>query len=184
MPDYQRISDFFARPTGKVMGTIIMAGLGPVPEPKPPEQVLSELTNESDAVIKGMVISKTSQITEDDGFIFTDYDVLVTEVLRDNPVASIESGKSITVTRPGGKVTKDGIVVKAIDRKFLPLSPNTQVLLFLKFIPETGAYKPTRATGSFQLEGSLVHSLTDIHLSFEPKDETSLLQTARRVSIK
>ncbi|HEX8090283.1 MAG TPA: hypothetical protein VF762_15600 [Blastocatellia bacterium] len=42
-----------------------------------PENFLSNLARESDAVIRGTVIKKTSQVTEDGSFIFTDYDIVV-----------------------------------------------------------------------------------------------------------
>lgn len=184
LADYHKISDFFAHPKGKVMGTIITVGFGPVPEPKTPEEYLSELTQTSDAVIKGTIIRKVSQITEDDSFIFTDYDIVVTEIIKNNATVPLELGKPIIVTRPGGKITKNGILVKVDDEKFLPLPLNHNVLLFLSFIPETGAYKTTEATGSFELNGSSVRPLTGVHLPFEPQDEYSFLQTARLVSNK
>ncbi|HKP12753.1 MAG TPA: hypothetical protein VJZ91_11600 [Blastocatellia bacterium] len=183
LPDYQRISDFFAKPKGKVMGTVITVGLSPAPDPQTPEEFLRELGDKSDAVIKGAVVKKVSQITEDDSFIFTDYDVVVTEVFKDNPTSPIEVGRPILVTRPGGKIAASGFVVKADDEKFLPLPMNGEVLLFLKFIPESGAYKSTEARGGFELNGSLIRPLTGIHLPFEVTQDGSTFVQATRTAL-
>jgi hypothetical protein len=81
------------------------------------------------------------------------------------------------VTRPGGKVVVNGIVGKATDQNILPLPLNHDIVLFLKFIPETGAYKATQDTGSFELDGTLVRPLTEDHFPFGIiEDRQSLLQ--------
>ncbi|MGA9767660.1 MAG: hypothetical protein WBV94_01365 [Blastocatellia bacterium] len=183
LPDHQKISDYFADPKGKVMGTIITVGVGAVPDPQTPEEFLGELAHKSDVVIKGTVIRKISQITEDDSFIFTDYDIVVTAIFKDNAADPIDTDKPIVVTRPGGKIAGDGFVVKADDEKFLPLLLNHEVLLFLTFIPETRAYKAADPRGSFELNGSSIRPLSEMHLPFEvSQDGSSFLQTARIVS--
>ena len=182
---YRKITDYFINPKSKVMETTLLVGLLPVPEPKTPEEYLGELARESDAIIQGAVDKKVSQITEDEAFIFTDYDVVVTEILKDNAAAPLELGKPIVVTRPGGKIVMNEIVVKASDEVFQPLPLNHDVLLFLKFIPETGAYKAAQPEGSFELNGSSIRPLTGVHLPFEiAQDGRSFLQTARTVSNK
>lgn len=57
-----------------------------------------------------------------------------------------------------------GVVVNAIDDSFEPLPINHDVILFLRFIPETGAYQATSPFGSFELDGSSVQPLTGAHL--------------------
>jgi hypothetical protein len=185
MPVYGKISDFFVNPKGKFMETIVGVGLCPIPEPETPEKFLGKLAQESDAIIRGTVIKKVSQITEDDAFIFTDYDVVIKEILKNNMAAPLELERSITVTRPGGKVAVNGIVVKATDEHFMPLLLNHNVILFLKFIPETGAYKATQYTGAFELDGVSVRPLTEALLPTGVlQDEYSFLQTARAISNK
>lgn len=130
-------------------------------EPRTPEDYFGELSQESDAVIRGTVTSKVSQITEDEAFIFTDYDVLITEVLKNNLADPLGTGATVTVTRPGGKVLLDGIIVKATDQAFSPLPVNkNEVLLFLKFISETGTYQTARPYGSFEIDDSTIKPLT------------------------
>jgi hypothetical protein len=172
---------------GRVATITTSPGLGRVlREPETPEKYFGYLAGESDAVIRGRVTKKTSQISEDDAYIFTDYDIAVTEVLKNNATAPIDTGATITVTHPGGKVLLEGIIVKVEDMNFEPLPINNHdVVLFLSFIPETGAYKITRVTGSFELDGSVVRPLTGA--GFPPgvlRDKDSFLKTARSISKK
>jgi len=181
------ISGLVAQATGKskIVETGVLVGMTEVlTEPATPENYFGELTELSDAVVRGRVIRSVAQLTEDDAFVFTDYDVAATEVLKSNPSAPIHRGTTLTVTRPGGKVLLNGIIVKARDDAFAPLPLNNHdVVLFLKFIPETGAYRATRATGTFELDGQILRPLTEV--GFPPgvlRDADSFLQTARIVS--
>ena len=185
MPTYKRISDLYLNPKGRVMKVIVGVGLSPLPEPETPEMFFGKLMHESDIVIEGTVIKKDSQITEDDLFIFTDYEIVVEQILGNNIAAPLSLGQSITVTRPGGTVSVNGIVVKAVDERFTPLPFNRSVILFLKLVPETGAYKATQYTGSFESDGVSVYPLTEAHLPPGVlQDRPSLLRTLRNVADK
>lgn len=180
------MSDLAAKAEGKhkVVGMHIGPGLmHEETDPETPENYFGKLANEMDAIIRGRVTKKTSQIAEGDSFIFTDYDVLIEEVLKNNIAAPIEAGAMITVNRPGGKVVLNGVIVKATDAAFEPLPLTNEVILFLKFIPEAGTYQ-TQAIGSFELDSSSVRPLTGDH--FPPgvlQNKDSFLQTLRAVSI-
>jgi hypothetical protein len=183
----RKISDFIAHPEGKVLGVGLGVGLGPrLKESQTPEEYFGKLANASDAIIRGRVVAKASQITEDDTFIFTDYDVEVTEVFGNNKTSPLATGRNIVVTRPGGKIVVDGIIVEVTDDHFLPLPVDgNEVVLFLHYIPETGAYQATRDTGSFQLDGEILRPLTA--LRFPPGvlgDSNSFLQTVRAIQNK
>jgi hypothetical protein len=185
MPQYGKISDFFLHPQGKVMGTHHNVGLGPVLDPDTPENYFGRLSDESDAIIRGKAIKKTSQITEDDSFIFTDYIFFVTEVIKNNPVSPIQTGAKVTVTRPGGKVVFNGIIVTAINEayKFLPL--NRELVLFLKYVPEIGAYQATNYTGAFEVDKVTLKPLTGGQ--FPPnvlQSSDAFMQTVRSLSKK
>ena len=110
----------------------------------------------------------------------------VTEVFRDNATSPLATGSNIVVTRPGGKIVVDGIIVEVRDEHFLPLPvDSSDVILFLHYIPETGAYQATRDTGSFQLDGEILRPLTA--LRFPPgvlRDSNSFLQTVRAIKNK
>jgi hypothetical protein len=155
-----------------------------ITESETAEKFFSNIAHASDAVIRGKVTRKISHVTENDAFVFTDYDVIVKEILKNNVAAPFSIDTTITVTRPGGRVLIDGIVIKAIDEAFEPLPINEHdVILFLQLIPETGAYKVTRYSGGYELDGSTLRPLTAAR--FPPgvlQNGNSLLQTLRDVS--
>lgn len=122
-----------AKGKSRMVKTIAFVGCGSdLIGPETPGKYFGELAHESDAVIHGTALKKASQITEDDAFVFTDYDVVVKEVLKNNSDALIDTGATIIVTRPGGRVLVDGIIVEAEDMAFEPLPINSNdVVLFL-----------------------------------------------------
>lgn len=152
-----------------------------------PEEYFGRLAKDSDAIIRGRVTSKVSQITEDDLFLFTDYDVMVSEVLKDNLSNPVNTDTPIPVTGSGGKVVIGDVILKASVNGDALLPVNAQdVLLFLKFVPETGAYKLTQPNAAFELNGISVRPLAG--LLPIPSDifrnETSFLKTVKAVSVK
>lgn len=181
------ISGLVAQAKGKsrIVSTIAFVGMQEVlTEPETPENYFGALAKASDAVVRGRITKKASQITGDDSFVFTEYDVEITEALKDNVTTPIHTGATITVTRPGGRVLLDGVIVEAEDKAFEPLPINNhEVVLFLQYIPETGAYKSTQATGSFELDGAILRPLTKANLPpgvLRGKD--SFLRTVRSIS--
>lgn len=123
------------------------------------------------AVVLGVVKGKSSQLTDEGTFTFTDYEITVEEVIRDNPAAPIQPDAGITVSRPGGAVRLGGHTVSATDASARPLRVGERYLLFLQFIPETGAYKSLvlgTADGSFQLRGDKVVQVSDQPRPFGP----------------
>jgi hypothetical protein len=177
------IDDLIAKnPDKKVVWTTVLPGLGPVPKPETPEEYFGYLAKSADAIILGTVKGKASQVTEERAFLFTDYDVSVTQVFKNNPSAPIAVGAGITVTRSGGKVLLHGVIVLAIDQNAEPLSLNTNVVLFLHFVPETGAYR-AKGTGSFELDGSSFRPLTAEPLPpGVPAKTDKLLETLASIS--
>lgn len=104
-------------------------------------QYLTKLTCKASAVVIGTVSNKSSQLLEEGTFTFTDYEIKVSEVLKDNAVAPITRTQLLTYTSPGGAVELKGKVISAVDFRSEPLHVGEQYLLYLTFIPETGSYK-------------------------------------------
>jgi hypothetical protein len=104
-------------------------------------RVLQEMAAVSSAVFIGTVTKKTSQLTEDENYVFTDYEISVEPVLKDDSANPIGKEGRITFTRPGGTVSLDGHLIWAVDDDFLPLRQGLEYLLFLKSIPDDpGSY--------------------------------------------
>jgi hypothetical protein len=127
-----------------------------------PEETFGALVKASDAVVRGVVTGKSSQITADDAFLFTDYTLSLMEVMKNNAEAPVETGSVITVTHPGGKVLLDGVIVRTEDQSCRPLpTDGHELVLFLKYIPESGCYQLAEYRGGFELEDRLVRALTN-----------------------
>jgi hypothetical protein len=128
-----------------------------------PDEYLRDLACKSDAVIEGTVKSKASQLTEKGTNIFTDYELTVTKVLKNNDRAPIQSNSDVTITRIGGAVSLNGRVLRAVYGSQPSLRAEKSYILFLKFIPETGAYTSVGISGenSFRVEGDRVTQLSE-----------------------
>ena len=124
------------------------------------EGFLKDLTCAADAVVTVVVKDKASQLTENKEFIFTDYTAVVEETFKDHQGNSLLPNNIIMVTRPGGKVRIDGHIIGAVDSSFKILEPGKRYLLFLQYLPATGAYQSIRK-GSFLIEDSDLIPLTE-----------------------
>ncbi|PYS48093.1 MAG: hypothetical protein DMF68_14240 [Acidobacteria bacterium] len=134
-------------------------------------EFLRNMTFDSDAILVGQVQDKVSQLTENGEFTFTDYEVTVEEVLKNNATSPINPQSNITVTRPGGAILLNSQVIRGVDLSYKPFELGSRVLLFLKFIPMTGAYKAFRSEGSFVLVGNGLLKLTKESLPAELESE-------------
>lgn len=118
----------------------------------------------ADAIVIATVNSKASQLTEDGSFTFTEYDVTVEEVLKDNSRSPLAVNSNITVARAGGVVRLNGRTLRALDRSERPLETAGRFLLFLQYVPEAGDYKSyTGDAGdvSFRLRGDKLFQVSD-----------------------
>ena len=125
------------------------------------DSYLHGLVCNADAVVMGTVDSKSSQLTSDGTFIFTDYELRIADVLKNNPSAYISDQSIVTVTRPGGTIRLNGKVVGVQESKYRRLERQKKYLLFLSYIPSTGAYKAINSEGSFEVDECQVASLND-----------------------
>jgi len=73
---------------------------------------------------------------------------------------SIAPNSEIIVTRAGGEILLNGRTVRAIDPFFKPFQLGQSYILFLKLVPETGAFKAD-AAGSFHIVCDKVVFLTN-----------------------
>jgi hypothetical protein len=139
----------------------------------------------ADAVVLGMISEESSHLTEGQNFVFTDYEMVVEEVIKNSTGTPIIQGNKITITRPGGKVQIRGKIAEAVDASFQPLQVGKRHLLFLKYIPESGDFKSADSRGSFLLDGQdQVKPLTGEYLGILPEllKESSLLSELRNDS--
>jgi len=130
----------------------------------------------ADAVIVGTFNNKSSQLNADGNFIFTDYQIVVDEVFKDNALAPIKRDAVITGTRDGGSIQLEGRVFRAQRADFTPPIVGQRYLLFLRFIPATGAYL-MYGNGTFELEGEKIIALGPEANNELAKDATNVSTT-------
>ena len=128
--------------------------------PTSTEELLKAVVCNADAVVVGVINSKSSQFTADGNSIFTDYDMTVEEVLKDNPNAHIELSSNLVITRHGGAIELNGKIFRVLDQSFMPLAVGGKYLLSVRFIPGTGAYQALNSESSFELKQNNVSRLT------------------------
>ena len=115
------------------------------------DEYLTKMTEESECVVLGRLLSKTSYLSSDGTFVFSDYTVMVQRTLKADS-GSPAPGRVITVSVPGGVVRIDGVTVSAALTLGLPLEAvSDDVLLFLKFIPKAGVYGPIYHDATFAI---------------------------------
>ena len=128
---------------------------------KPLPPLVVELSQKADAVVIVTFVSKSSQITANGTNIFTDYELRIEEALKDGRTGTLKPETTITVTRPGGKVLLFGKIAHFELLSFKPLQPGRRYLLFLSYLPATGAYRAVDANSSFDITDTRVESLDE-----------------------
>lgn len=142
------------------------------------ENALESLARRVDAIVVASVKDKTSMFNEGETFVFTEHKVRVEEVIKNNSSAPIDPGFEITIMRAGGKVLVDGRTVVAIESSVKPIRVGTTYLLFLKWVPTTGAYQ---SISPFELKGNKLIALNTLLYDFQgERDATAVLETVRK----
>jgi hypothetical protein len=145
---------------------------------------MESLTCSCSLVVLGKIGTGTSHVTADNGFLYTDWGFFVEDVIRNNPDSSVAAGSSITVVKGGGRMQIQGRAVYAIDDLFSDFQTGDEYLLFLHFIPKTGAYAAYRSVG-YVFHGGKATQLsldggTKPHTAaLDLMDKNTLLKTAR-----
>jgi hypothetical protein len=118
-----------------------------------PTGVLTSLSCRADAIVRGHPSRKTANLTDDETFVYTEYDFLVKEVIK-NTGRSIDTDVIIQVTRPGGLIKLNDQVIRVEDKSYRALETDAEYVLFLKYVPTANGFIVADATGDFRLDGS------------------------------
>lgn len=105
---------------------------------------LATLASKSDLIVLAKAEAAATHMNAGKDFLYTDWNFVVEEVLKDNPKAPVQPGTAILVARPGGNLQINGRMVHAHCADFEDFAHGQEYLLYLGFVPETGAR--TRAT--------------------------------------
>ena len=138
-----------------------------------------------DLVAIGKMGTGTPYMTARKGFVNTDWSFVVEEVLKDNTKASVIPGSTITVITFGGNLKIGQRTVHAIQKTYGEFRAGDQYLLFLKFVPETGAYS-TRWPMGFAFSGQRAALLAKQPLNradIEAMDRDALVTTMKQALV-
>jgi hypothetical protein len=121
-----------------------------------PARNLGELIQESELIVRGLVISARSQALNEK--IVTDFRVQVLDSIRARGNATVE-GAVITVRQPGGTVLVDGKTITAVDNQFPALLESDEYVFFLSKV-SSDVYAAARGAQSvFQVTHAGVKQL-------------------------
>ena len=152
-----------------------------IPTESPQRPVFLSAVCNADAVVIGTLTNKASQLTTDGTFIFTDHDLLVEDVIKNNSAVPIALRTTINVTRDGGVVQVNDRILRA-RADFEPPIVGNRYLLFLRFIPVTGSYL-MYGNGAFELKSESISALGSTArrelLKADQKESSSFIQQIR-----
>jgi hypothetical protein len=131
-------------------------------------QVQVEVAN-SDVIVIGTPIKGRSFPIEDRTFAFTQYAVRVEKVVA-NDKNGLLPGDTITVSRGGGELTVDNVLIKAIEPAFSEFLLNQSYVLMLRSIPGTTTYRAL-GSGTFSVRNGEVASASALEKGKTPKKD-------------
>jgi hypothetical protein len=106
-------------------------------------RLLGEVAN-CDVIVMGVPVTERTLPIQDRSFLFTEYEVRVEQVFFAGQQV-IHTGDTIVVSRAGGELPFNGVLVKAIESAFDLFHLNQPYIFILNSIPGTDSY---RAYGS------------------------------------
>jgi hypothetical protein len=142
-PEYANRSKL-TRESPRVVSLVPLAGTAA--EPASLFTLLREIGCLADAVVIGTPVSTSAALTAERTFVFTEYDVVVDDVVKNNEHDSVFPGDHLVVNRPGGEVRRDAVTLSAEDLRFKPLRIGAPHLLSLEWISDTHSYVTRRGT--------------------------------------
>jgi hypothetical protein len=143
---------------------------------------LSNLSCENDLVVLGEVGNGTSHATLSQSYIYTDWELTIKEVLRNDARSPAQVGQTIVVTRQGGTLTIRGRHVYTHDDDFKQFQSGAEVLLYLHYLPGTGTYSLRQPNG-FAFSGSEIMNLGKLgYIQSGMMQRGELLRLARKAA--
>ncbi len=157
-------------------------GLLQLPVPK----LFGLLVCTSDAIVFGSPSNKKSHLTEDEGWVYTEYEFLVKEILKDNRDAPIKKNSSIQIARTGGLVKVDSIVFRVKNYEIPQLKKNNDYILLLSYVPDAKGYIADRYFGDFVLKDNRFVSVTNVSLpkKLRTENEYQSIFDTFRIAVK
>jgi hypothetical protein len=118
------------------------------------------LAANADLIVMGEPLTSRSLAIKGRTFLFTQYTVRVDRVFFDKAHV-VASRNTIIVSRGGGSLEVNDVVVQTVDPAFEQFSINKPYVFALNVLPGTGTYQVT-ALGTFVIADGLVSSASKL----------------------
>jgi hypothetical protein len=129
---------------------------GPLEDPA--DQALGQLIVSSPTIVQARADSRQSAFTPGRTFLYSDWDFVVQRVFKDRGPDSVKNGSTITVTRPGGSLVREGITYVAEEKSFPDFQKGSSYILFLDPLTDTYSFQVSEGH-CFLLTGSTVSAV-------------------------
>jgi hypothetical protein len=131
--------------------------------------------SQSAAVIIGTVNKAQAHLSSDKSYVYSEFDVLVDEVLKDDAQSPITAGKTVAVERPGGRVKVPSGHIQKYRTTLNPLSTGCRYVLFL-----TRRGEDYHVFTGYRLEGGQVFPVDDYFKRYEGAVEEEFMRDLRQ----
>jgi hypothetical protein len=101
----------------------------------------TDLTCRADSVLIGSATASVSHFSSSGSSIYSDYDFVISAVLRTNASSSPKPGQHVVFTHPGGLMPATGGFVRFEHQAFPSLVQGNAYLVFVNRIQNNGAYE-------------------------------------------
>jgi hypothetical protein len=119
------------------------------------EEYIKKLTCGADTIFSGRVLRKSSQLSEDNKSVFTDYEIEIANTIKNSTPLALEIGDVATVSRSGGAVKLNGFLVDVLDKSFKRLIVGEQYLLFVNYLSDTESFVSSDREGVFEISSTV-----------------------------
>jgi hypothetical protein len=116
-------------------------------------QLYAEQACQADTIVVGHLDSSAYHLSTSGTMVYGDHLLMVDTLLKKSASASLLSQVNLVVTRPGGSLSMAEGVVKVDYRAVPDLQSGQSYLIFLKYLPASGAYQAIDAFSTLVASG-------------------------------
>ena len=131
--------------------------------------------SQSAAVIIGTVTNAQAHLSADKSYVYSEFDVLVDEVIKDDVRSPIATGKTVPVERPGGRVLVPSGHIHEYRTSLNPLGVGSRYALFL-----TRRGNDYHVFTGYKLEAGVVFPVDDYFTRYEGVSEEEFMRDLRQ----
>lgn len=132
---------------------------------------------QSAVVILGKVTKTQAHLSADKGYVYSEFDVLVDEVIKNDEQSPIATGQTIPVERPGGRVRVPSGHIHEYRTTLDPLEAESRYALFL-----TRRGDDYHVFTAYKLEAGKVFPVDDYFKPYEGASEEDFMRDLRRAA--